>query len=46
MACWIGINRTEIYCSRCEKTRTNISIDISDYLMENNVNKKIFQNTT
>lgn len=40
MACWIGINRTEIYCSRCEKTRTNISIDISDYLMENHINKK------
>ena len=40
MACWIGINRTEIYCSRCEKTRTNLSIDISDYLMENHISKK------
>lgn len=40
MACWIGINRTEIYCSRCEKTRTNLSIDISDYLMENHIGKK------
>lgn len=40
MACWIGINRTEIYCSRCEKTRTNISIDIGDYLMENHIGKK------
>ena len=37
---WIGINRTEIYCDRCEKTRTNISIDISDYLLSNNINKK------
>ncbi len=40
MACWVGINRTEIYCSRCEKTRTNLSIDISNYLLENHINKK------
>lgn len=37
---WIGINRTEIYCDRCERTRTNISIDIGDYLRENKINKK------
>jgi hypothetical protein len=38
--CWNGINRNEIQCDRCEKTRTNISINISDYLLENNINKK------
>ena len=41
---WIGINRTEIHCHRCEKTRTNISIDISEYLLENNINKKNIKN--
>ena len=44
IACWIGINRTEIYCDRCEKTRTNISIDITDYLLENKINKKNINN--
>lgn len=37
---WIGINRTEIHCDRCERTRTNISIDISDYLREYKIGKK------
>jgi hypothetical protein len=40
MSCWNGINRVEIHCDRCEKTRTNISIDISDYLLSNGINKK------
>ena len=40
MGCWIGINRTEIYCPRCEKTRANISIDISNYLIRNRICKK------
>lgn len=43
-SCWFGINRDEIYCSRCEKTRTNISINISNYLIENNINKKNINN--
>ncbi len=39
-ACWIGINRNEIHCERCEKTRTNITINISSYLFENKITKK------
>jgi len=41
---WIGINRTEIHCHRCEKTRTNITIDISEYLLQNKINKKNISN--
>lgn len=39
-SCWIGINREETFCERCEKTRTNININISHYLLENNIRKK------
>ena len=39
-ACWMGINRNVIHCDRCEKTRTNVSIDITHYLLENSINKK------
>lgn len=44
IACWIGIDREEIYCHRCEKTRTNININISHYLLENKINKKNIKN--
>jgi hypothetical protein len=43
-ACWIGINRNEIFCERCEKTRTNITINISSHLFENKITKKNIQN--
>lgn len=39
-ACWIGVNRNVIQCDRCERTRTNVSIDITHYLLENSINKK------
>jgi hypothetical protein len=39
-SCWIGINREETFCERCEKTRTNININISHYLLKNNIRKK------
>jgi hypothetical protein len=39
-SCWIGINREETFCERCEKTRTNVNINISHYLLENNIRKK------
>lgn len=39
-ACWMGINRNVIHCDRCERTRTNVSIDITHYLLENSINKK------
>lgn len=39
-ACWIGINRNVIHCHRCEQTRTNVSIDITYYILENSINKK------
>jgi predicted Zn-dependent protease len=38
--CWIGINRNTIHCERCEKTRTNITIDITYYLLEKSIGKK------
>lgn len=43
-ACWIGINRNVIHCDRCERTRTNVSIDITHYLLENSINKKNIYN--
>ena len=43
-SCWIGINREETFCERCEKTRTNININISHYLLENNIRKKDIKN--
>jgi hypothetical protein len=36
-ASWFGINRNEKYCSRCEIVRTNIKIDIDDYVLKNNI---------
>lgn len=44
MSCWIGIDREETFCQRCEKTRTNININISHYLLENKINKKNIKN--
>lgn len=41
---WIGINRSRIQCSRCEKTKTNITIKITEYLLDNNINKKNINN--
>ena len=29
---WFGVNRTERLCERCEVTRTNMKIDIEDYV--------------
>lgn len=43
-ACWIGINRNVIHCDRCERTRTNVSIDITHYILENSINKKNIYN--
>ena len=42
-AYWFGINRTEKFCHRCEMIRTNITIDIDEYvnknmITENNIN--------
>lgn len=38
-ATWFGLNRTETYCERCQITRTNIKIDIDEYLKENKIYK-------
>lgn len=38
--CWLGINREAIHCERCMKTRTNVTIDISHYIMNKSINKK------
>ena len=37
---YFGINREKIHCEKCEVTRININIDISHYVLENNINKK------
>jgi len=36
---WFGLNRKLTYCSRCEKTRANLKIDILDFVIEHGINK-------
>jgi len=36
-AVWFGINRNERHCVRCETVKTNIKIDIDDFVNENNI---------
>lgn len=36
-ATWLGINRKQKFCPRCEVTRTNIVIDIETYVLENKI---------
>lgn len=36
---WFGINRKEKFCQRCQVTRTNIKIDIEEYVNENKITK-------
>lgn len=36
---WFGLNRKLTYCSRCEKTRVNLKIDILDFVVEHCINK-------
>lgn len=36
-ASWFGINRNVKYCKRCEVTRTNLKIDIQEYVEKNNI---------
>jgi hypothetical protein len=31
---WFGINRTSLYCERCERVRTNLTIDILDFVLQ------------
>ena len=38
-ASWFGINRNQKYCSRCNTIRTNIKIDIDQYVEQNNITK-------
>jgi hypothetical protein len=33
-ASWFGINRTERFCQKCDVTRTNIRIDIDEYMSQ------------
>jgi hypothetical protein len=35
---WLGINRKNRHCNRCEKVRTNLKIDILDYVNLYNIN--------
>jgi len=36
---WFGLNRKERHCSRCEKVRTNLKIDILDFVQLHNITK-------
>jgi len=36
-ASWFGINRNEKACGRCDVTRTNLKIDIEEYILQNNI---------
>ena len=33
-----------MYCKKCAVTRTNLKIDILDYIIENNINKNNIKN--
>jgi len=41
---WLGINRTKTFCERCQVTRTNVQIDIDEYVNENNITKNNIDN--
>jgi len=43
-AFWFGINRRVKACERCEVTRTNIKIDIEEFVKENNITKSNISN--
>jgi hypothetical protein len=34
---WFGLNRSSTYCNRCEKVRTNLKMDILDFVTIHNV---------
>lgn len=36
---WFGLNRATTYCNRCEKVRTNLKIDILDFVNEHHINQ-------
>ena len=41
---WFGINRTTLYCSRCERVRTNLKIDVLDFVQTYSINNDNLQN--
>jgi hypothetical protein len=45
-ATWFGLNRSEKYCNRCQKTRTNLPIDVIDFVKENEIHKDNMDNWT
>jgi len=36
---WFGINRDKQYCSRCQRVRTNLKIDILDFIIAQGITK-------
>jgi hypothetical protein len=45
-AVWFGLNRATRECGRCRVTRTNLKIEIGDYLKENSITQTNFTNYT
>ena len=45
-ASWFGINRTTMFCERCQVTRTNMKIDILDYILKHNIDNDSINNYT
>jgi hypothetical protein len=41
---WFGLNRTDRFCERCQVTRTNIKIDLDEYVNENKITKENLDN--
>lgn len=41
---WFGLNRTLTYCSRCEKVKTNLKIDILDFIHTHNISHETINN--
>ena len=43
-ASWFGIDRSTKYCNRCTKTRTNIKIDVLDFVIQKGIHKDNIEN--
>jgi len=41
---WFGVNRTIRNCERCKITRTNLKLDISEYILQNKISKENINN--
>jgi hypothetical protein len=43
-AYWFGLNRATTHCNRCERVRTNLKIDILDFVNQHHINQTNIDN--